>query len=80
MSDSTAAPAPPSESGLSISRTKLDPDAQRRRDQVLQEVKRSEESKGSQGDLRLGFTVIKDDGLVKHPHLAYTKAEVSARR
>lgn len=77
MSDSKPTSTIPTESGRSIAQTKLDPDAQRRRDAVLNEVKRSEESKGVQGEVRLSFTVLEDQGIVKHPHLAYTKAEVS---
>ena len=78
MSDSKLPTTSPTDSGLSIVKTKLDPDSQSRRDAVLAEVKRSEESKGVQGEVRLSFTVLGEHGTVTHPHLAYTKAEVNS--
>lgn len=59
-------------------RAKLDPDVTRRREAILKEVKRAEEAKGNSGEVRLSFTVLGEEGVVKHPHLAYTKAEVSS--
>lgn len=75
----TAAPSPiftESEQKREKERAKLDPVVLARREAILQEVKRQEESRGNQGEVRLSFTVLGPKGVVKHPHLAFTKAEV----